>query len=218
MPRRSGAASLTWMVVLSLDRGKQVQVGHDATDIAHLGADGQRLQEVLPRIATATEPQAAAKRDELEQLRTPMSTSKGFIQQTIDEMNGLIDNAALDTRVAWVRDIMDRVTVEAARSMPWPSGARHPTTVLTRSDSVSSWLRRTGAGRVLNRLGTTTHEIALPHPGRSREWLTVALLECSRCHQVVEGRSPTQRLCPSCRRQMKAARSYEAMRHARGRR
>jgi hypothetical protein len=41
-----------------------------------------------------------------------MSTSKRFIQQTMDEMNGLIDNAALDTRVAWVRDHMDRVTVD----------------------------------------------------------------------------------------------------------
>jgi hypothetical protein len=56
--------------------------------------------------------QAAAKRDALEQMRTPMSTSKRFIQQTIDEMNGLIDNSALDTRVAWVRDLMDRVTVD----------------------------------------------------------------------------------------------------------
>jgi chromosome segregation ATPase len=56
--------------------------------------------------------QVAAKRDELEQMRTPMSTSKGFIQQTMDERTGLIDNAALDTRVAWVRDVLDRVTVD----------------------------------------------------------------------------------------------------------
>jgi hypothetical protein len=56
--------------------------------------------------------QVAAKRDELEQMRTPMSTSKRFIQQTMDERTGLIDNAALDTRVAWVRDVLDRVTVD----------------------------------------------------------------------------------------------------------
>jgi hypothetical protein len=41
--------------------------------------------------------QAVAKRDELEQVRRPMSTSKKFVQQTMDGMTGLIKNAALDT-------------------------------------------------------------------------------------------------------------------------
>ena len=40
-------------------------------------------------------------------------TTKKFVQRTMDEMTGLIDNAALDTRVAWVRDLLDRVTVDA---------------------------------------------------------------------------------------------------------
>jgi hypothetical protein len=30
----------------------------------------------------------------------------------MDEMTGLIGNAALDTRMAWVRDMLDRVTVD----------------------------------------------------------------------------------------------------------
>jgi hypothetical protein len=72
-----------------------------------------------------------------------------------------------------------------------------------------------GAGRVLNRLGTPTNEIPLPHPERSREWLNVALVECGRCHQVVARTSPIQRHCPECRRALKGARSREAVRRRR---
>jgi hypothetical protein len=36
----------------------------------------------------------------------------------------------------------------------------------------------------------STSQISLPLPTRSREWLKVALLECQRCHQVVERQSP----------------------------
>jgi hypothetical protein len=44
---------------------------------------------------------AVAKLDDLEQVRKPLSTSKRFVQQTMDEITGLIENSALDTRVAW---------------------------------------------------------------------------------------------------------------------
>jgi hypothetical protein len=86
--------------------------------------------------------QAAAKCDELEQMRTPMSTSKRFIQQTMDEMTGLIDNAALDTRVAWVRDLMDRVTVDGREEHAVAIWRTASDDGVNRSDSVSSWLRR----------------------------------------------------------------------------
>ena len=87
--------------------------------------------------------QAVARRDELEQVGTPMSTSKRFIQQTMDEMTGLIENAALDTRVAWVRDLLDRVTVDGREEHAvaiWRTATGGGVNV-NRSDSVSSWLR-----------------------------------------------------------------------------
>ncbi len=56
--------------------------------------------------------QAVAKRDNLEQVRKPLSTSKRLVQQTMDEKTGLIENSALDTRLAWLRDLLDRVTVD----------------------------------------------------------------------------------------------------------
>jgi hypothetical protein len=74
-----------------------------------------------------------------------------------------------------------------------------------------SWLRRAGAGRVLNPRRTATSEIVLPHPVRSREWLKLALLECQRCHQFVERRSPIQRHCPDCTRMLRNERSRRAV-------
>ncbi len=56
--------------------------------------------------------QAAAKLEELERVQEPMPTTRKSVQQTMDEMTGLIENAALDTRVAWVRDLLDRGTVD----------------------------------------------------------------------------------------------------------
>jgi hypothetical protein len=41
-----------------------------------------------------------------------MLTSKKFVHQTMDVMTGLIENAALDVRVACLGDLLDRVTVD----------------------------------------------------------------------------------------------------------
>jgi hypothetical protein len=144
-----------------------------------------------------------------------MSTSKRFIQQTIDEMTGLIDNAALNTRVAWVRDLPDRVTVDGREEHAVAIWRTASDDGANRSDSVSSWLRRAGVGRVLNRLGTVENAISLPRPERSRGWLKLSLVECDQCHQIIERRSPIQRHCRECRQRLKGDRSREAMRRCR---
>ncbi len=77
------------------------------------------------------------------------------------------------------------------------------------------WPRRTGAGRVLSRLGINGSEIRIPRRERSCEWLHVAILECARCHQVVERVSPMQRHCRECRRVIKRLASLNAMRRSR---
>jgi hypothetical protein len=86
---------------------------------------------------------AVAKLDDLEQVRKPLSTSKRFVQQTMDEITGLIENSALDTRVAWGT----RPPRPGHRGRP--GGARRGNLedgdrrrCVNRSDSVSSWLRR----------------------------------------------------------------------------
>ena len=61
-----------------------------------------------------------------------------------------------------------------------------------RQDACSSGgrLRRAEAGHLLRSKGEKTAEISLPHPERPRVWLNVALVECARCHRVVERTSP----------------------------
>jgi hypothetical protein len=53
-----------------------------------------------------------------------------FVQQTTDEMSGLIQNAAPDTRVAWVRDMLDFVTVDGREERAVAIWRRRSTTVL----------------------------------------------------------------------------------------
>lgn len=86
--------------------------------------------------------QAVGKHDDLEQVREPLSTSKTFVRQTMDEMTGLIDNAALDTRVAWVRDLMDRVTVDGREEHAVAIWRMASDDGVNRSDAVRVWLRR----------------------------------------------------------------------------
>jgi len=147
---------------------------------------------------------------------SPCRRPRGFVQQTMDEMSGLIDNAALDTRVAWVRDLMDRVTVDGREEHAVAVWKATNDEGVNRSDSLTEWLRRAGAGRVLNRLGTPESEIAIPLPRRSCEWLETALIECQRCDQVVERKSPTQRHCASCRAELKRSFSRVSMARRRG--
>jgi len=79
----------------------------------------------------AAELRQGAAKLEIERVQEPMPTTKRFVQQTMDEMTGLIENAALETRVAGCAScsIGSRWTV--ARSTPSRFGGRRPTTVLT---------------------------------------------------------------------------------------
>jgi hypothetical protein len=63
----------------------------------------------------------------------------------MDEMTGLIENAALDTRVAWVHDLLDRVTVDGRAERAVAIWRTATDDGVNRSDSVSSWLRRDGS-------------------------------------------------------------------------
>lgn len=42
-----------------------------------------------------------------------MRVTPKLIRDTIEEMSGLLDHAALDTRVARVRDLFDRIDVDS---------------------------------------------------------------------------------------------------------
>jgi hypothetical protein len=133
----------------------------------------------------------------------------------MDEMTGLIEHAPMDTRVASVHDLFERVTVDGREEHAVAIWKEPADEGVNRSASVSSWLRRAGAGRVLNSRGTTESAISIPHPKRSRGWLAAAIVECERCHQVVERASPIQRHCLDCRLALKRERSTDAVRRRR---
>lgn len=66
--------------------------------------------------------EAQVRLEQLEEIQQPMRITPKLIRDTIDEMSGLLEHAALDTRVAWVRDLLSGSTSTAARSGRWPSG------------------------------------------------------------------------------------------------
>jgi hypothetical protein len=132
-------------------------------------------------------------------------------------MNGILDHAPLATRVAWVRDLFDRIDVDSRDEKAVAVWRAATDEGVNRSDSVYEWLRRAGAGHLLRSRGETASEIPLPRTARSREWMRVALVECARCHQVIERRSPIQRHCADCATALGRKRSRECVRKRRGR-
>jgi hypothetical protein len=132
------------------------------------------------------------------------STTEDPLHRLADAPDAHSASEAMDLR----RDVLVR---------PGRAGSRLTIADRNRGSSPRStgWLPRAGAGRVLKARGTEAVEITLPRAKRSREWLTAAVLECARCHQVVERRSPIERHCPDCRAALKRGRSRDAIARAR---
>jgi hypothetical protein len=69
---------------------------------------------------------AAGRRQELREATTslsirevterPLRVTPKLVRQTIDEMTGILEHAPLDTRVAWVRDLFERIDVDSRES------------------------------------------------------------------------------------------------------
>ena len=65
-----------------------------------------------------------------------------LVRQTIDEMTGILEHAPLDTRVAWVRDLFERIDVDSRESRAVAVWKAATDESVNRLDSVSEWLRR----------------------------------------------------------------------------
>jgi hypothetical protein len=149
----------------------------------------------------------------------PVTVTPKLVQQTIDEMNGILEHAALDTRVAWVRDLFDRIDVDSRvgeAAAVWRTGGNEIGAV-SRSTVVSEWLRRAGARRLLQTRGGESATLALPRPTRESPLagLCDAIIECRRCHQVTERWSPAQTCCTECSTMLRRERSRVSMRRLR---
>jgi hypothetical protein len=116
------------------------------------------IETVGAEVAAAT-----ARLNDLQMTERPIRITKRIVDDTIAQFEGTQERAPLDTRVATVRDLFERVDVNrrelkavAVRNVTTDQGAN-------RSDPVGDWPRRAGAGRVLNRLSSATNQIPLPH-------------------------------------------------------
>ena len=76
------------------------------------------------------------------QAERPLRITTRLVRHTIDDMNGILDHAPLATRVAWVRDLFERIDIDNRHEKAvavWKAAADEG---VNRSDSVCEWLRR----------------------------------------------------------------------------
>jgi len=93
--------------------------------------------------AVAAELEAAhARIAELDQAERPLRITTKLVRQTIDDMNGILDHAPLATRVAWVRDLFERIDVDSRDEKAVAVWRAATDEGVNRSDSVYEWLRR----------------------------------------------------------------------------
>jgi hypothetical protein len=69
---------------------------------------GSELETVAAELETAQTRLA-----ELDQSERPLRSTTKLVQQTIDDMNGILDHAPSATQVAWMRDLFDRIDVDS---------------------------------------------------------------------------------------------------------
>jgi len=148
----------------------------------------------------------------------PYRITRKLVQELIDQMTGLVEHAPLETRVAWVRDLFERIDVDRAEQRAVARWKAPTDQDVDRLESVTEWLRRAGASRLLQTRGESATELSLPHSSRSRAWLKLAPLECQGCRLVVERRSPVQRYCRDCAEALARVRSRDRMARRRDRR
>ena len=93
--------------------------------------------------AVAAELEAAqAQIAELDQAERPLRITTKLVGQTIDDMNEILDHAPLATRVAWVRDLFERIDVDSRDEKAVAIWRAATDDGVNRSDSVYEWLRR----------------------------------------------------------------------------
>ena len=98
---------------------------------------GVELEAVAAELETAK-----ARLAELDQAEQPLRITTKLVKQTIDDMNEILDHAPLATRVAWVRDLFERIDIDSRHEKAvavWKAAADEG---VNRSDSVCEWLRR----------------------------------------------------------------------------
>ncbi len=85
---------------------------------------------------------ATARLHEFELQERPLRITEKLVNETIGEFNGILEGAPLDTKVAWVRDLFERVDVDSRELNAVAVWNATTAPGVNRSDAVSEWLRR----------------------------------------------------------------------------
>jgi hypothetical protein len=78
---------------------------------------GIEIETVSAELVAAT-----ARLNDLQLAERPLRITKKIVDETVAQFEGILERAPLDTRVATVRDLFERVDVDNESSRPWRSG------------------------------------------------------------------------------------------------
>jgi len=95
------------------------------------------IETVSAELAAAT-----ARLNDLQLAERPLRITKRMVDDTIAQFNGILERAPLDTRVACVRDLFERVDVDSRELKAVAVWNVTTDQGVNRSDAVSEWLRR----------------------------------------------------------------------------
>jgi hypothetical protein len=85
---------------------------------------------------------ATARLGDLQLAERPIRITKKMVDATIAQFDGILERAPLDTRVATVRDLFERVDVDSRELKAVAVWNVTTDQGVNRSDAVSEWLRR----------------------------------------------------------------------------
>ena len=88
---------------------------------------------------------ATARLNDLQLPERPIRITKKLVDETIAQFEGILERAPLDTMVATVRDLFERVDVDSRELKAVAVWNMTTDQGVNRSDAVSVWLRRDGS-------------------------------------------------------------------------
>lgn len=104
-------------------------------------AAAERISVELDAVASELA-EAKGRAESADREYRPYRITSKLIQELIDQMTGLLDHAPFETRVAWVRDLFERIDVDGVQQRAVPRWKAPTDQDVDRLESVTEWLRR----------------------------------------------------------------------------
>ncbi len=136
--RRSGDHHQALKRVRSLER-QDANLRHALRTASPFAAG--RISLELESVASELR-EAARISEELQAEMRPYRITRKLVQELLDQMTGLVEHAPIETRVAWVRDLFERIDVDGTEQRAVAAWKAPAGQGVDRLESVTEWLRR----------------------------------------------------------------------------